>query len=186
MNITLPLPVAVILVAALIATATDLRAFKIHNALTLPLLLSGLVYHAAVERGAGLQGSVMGMLFGFALLFPFYLMGGMGGGDVKLMAGVGAWLGVPSTFCVFVVTAAVAGVYALVLILVTGSGRETWTNLKIIWLRVAAVGRHLGGEDRVEAEARRPDRRRRLVPFAAMMTLGIVGALLWAWVAGRA
>ena len=178
----LNLPALVVLVAALAAAVTDLRAFKIHNLLTLPLLVSGLVYHAAVGGKPGLLDSFLGMLFGFGILFLFYLLGGMGGGDVKLMAGVGAWLGAPLTFVVFVASSLAAGVYALAVVLFTRSGRETWLNLKIVWFRVAAVGRHLGADDGVEAEVRSPDRRRRLVPFAAMMAFGIVGVLLCAWV----
>jgi prepilin peptidase CpaA len=143
----LNLPALVVLVAALAAAVTDLRAFKIHNLLTLPLLVSGLVYHAAVGGKPGLLDSFLGMLFGFGILFLFYLLGGMGGGDVKLMAGVGAWLGAPLTFVVFVASSLAAGVYALAVVLFTRSGRETWLNLKIVWFRVAAVGRHLGADD---------------------------------------
>jgi len=181
MNIILPLPVAVTLVAVLIATVTDLRAFKIYNVLTLPLLLSGPVYHGVLEGSPGLQNSLQGMIFGFAILFLFYVLGGMGGGDVKLMAGIGAWLGLPLTFCIFLLTAAATGLYAFVLILATGRGQEVWSNLKVQWLRFVAVGRHLGAEDRVESEVSRPDRRGRLVPFAAMVLLGLIGTLVLFW-----
>jgi prepilin peptidase CpaA len=108
----------------------------------------------------------------------------MGGGDVKLMAALGAWLGVPFTFYVFIASSLAAGVYALGLIVGCGRVRETWINLKIIWHRVAAVGRHLGGEDRIEDEVGRDDRRRRLIPFAAMVAVGLVAALLWSWLGG--
>jgi hypothetical protein len=53
----------------------------------------------------------------------------------------------------------------------SGRLRETWVNVKIAWLRLVAIGRYLGAEDRVEAEVKRPGRRR-LVPFAAMMVSG--------------
>jgi prepilin peptidase CpaA len=174
-------PVAVVLAAALLATITDLRAFKIHNTLTLPLLVSGLVYHGVMGGSPALLSSVQGMLFGFAILFLFYLLGGMGGGDVKLMAGVGAWLGMPLTFLVFVVSALAAGMCAVILIIATGRTRETWVNLKILWFRIAAIGHHLGAVDRVEAYVKRPYRRGRLIPFAAMVLVGTVGTLVWAW-----
>src|SRR5262249_55571866 len=101
-------------------------------------------------------------------------------------AGVGAWLGLPFTVCIVLAASLAAGLYALVLIVASGRLRESWVNVKILWLRLVAVGRYLGAEDTVEAEGKRPDRRRRLVPFAAMMLLAVVGILLWAWARGRA
>jgi len=177
---------SVVLAATLTAAVTDLRSFKISNVLTLPLLLSGLVYHGVAGGVEGFWGSALGALFGFGALFLFYLLGGIGGGDVKLMAGVGAWLGMPVVVLVFVVASMTAGIYAVVLIVVTGRVRETWTNLKVLWLRLAAVGRHLGADDRIEAEVERSDRRRRLVPFAAMVAAGIVALLVCVWLRNAA
>lgn len=176
------LPVGVVLAAALVATVSDVRQYRISNLLTLPLLVSGLLYHGLCNEGEGaFTRSVVGALFGFTFLFLFYLAGGMGGGDVKLMAGVGAWLGFPLVCYVFVATAVAGGVYALGLIIWYRRYREVWLNMQVIWHRVLAVGRHLGGEDRVEAEVRRPDRRQRLIPFAAMVVVGIVVGMWWAF-----
>jgi len=173
--------------ASLIAALTDLRKFKVHNVLTLPLLLSGLLYHSIVgglsDAGwtAGFLNSLLGVLCGSGILLLFYLMGGMGAGDVKLMAGIGAWLGVQFTFYVFLASSLAAGFYAVVLVVGCGRVRETWVNLKIIWYRVAAIGRHLGAEDRIEAEVNRADRRRRIIPFAAMVAVGIIIVAVWFW-----
>ena len=175
------LPAGIVLAAVLIAAVTDVWNFKVHNVLTLPLLLSGLAYHGLA---GGLAGSVLGVLFGFASLILFYLLGGMGAGDVKLMAAVGAWLGMPATFFVFLASALAAGLYALVLIVAYGRVRETWVNLQIVWHRLAAIGRHLGADDCVEAGAGRGDRRRRLIPFGAMVAVGILTLLAWSWLRG--
>src|SRR5262249_53378060 len=112
---TIPLPVVVALVGALLAAVTDVWKFKVPNVLTMPLLLSGLVYHGVVGGGGALTCSAFGVLFGFGVLFAFYLMGGMGGGDVKLMAALGAWLGMPLIVYVFLVSALAAGLYALLI-----------------------------------------------------------------------
>ena len=48
MNTIVSVPVLVASVAALIAAVTDVRSFKVYNSLTIPLLLSGLVYHGFV------------------------------------------------------------------------------------------------------------------------------------------
>jgi prepilin peptidase CpaA len=177
----LPVPVFVVLVSVVIATITDLRAFKIHNRLTLPLLVTGLVYHGVYGGGGAFLNSLLGAAFGFGILFLFYLIGGMGGGDVKLMAGVGAWLGMPLTFWIFNAAAIAAGAYALILIILNGRLGETRVRFQLMWYRIWAVGRQIGGEDRIESEVRRDDRRQRLIPFGAMVGVGLVVLLTIAW-----
>lgn len=167
------IPVIVVIVAVVIAAFTDMRSYRVHNALTLPLLVSGLIYHGIVGGTAGLVGSAYGAAIGLGLLFLLFLMGGMGGGDVKLMAGIGAWLGWKVTVVVFAIASIAAGIYAFVQMVAYGRFRESWMNFKIIWYRVASVGRYLAAEDKVEDELRRPDRKARVVPFAAMVAIGV-------------
>jgi prepilin peptidase CpaA len=173
------IPVAVIGTGVLVAAVTDLWNFKVHNLLTMPLLASGLLYHAMVAGLSGLGMSLLGAVFGFLVLFTFYLMGGIGGGDVKLMAAIGAWLGLPLTFYVFIGSSLAAGAYAVVLIVAHGQWNRTWLNIRIAWYRVRAVGRRLGGEDRVEAEVQGSERRKNCIPFAAMTAIGMFGTLVW-------
>jgi prepilin peptidase CpaA len=170
---TYPVAVAVVLTASVVAGVTDVWKFKVYNALTLPLLLSGLLYHAVVGGWAGFLGSLVGGLFGFGLLLVFFLRGGMGGGDVKLMAGIGAWLGVPATFTVFLAGSLAAGLYAVVLVAITGRVRQAPAS--------PPEGPHAQPEGRVAAEVKRSDRRRRVIPFAAMIAVGLAALIVWAW-----
>jgi prepilin peptidase CpaA len=181
---TLPIPTIVVLLAVGVAAITDVWKFKVHNLLTIPLLLSGLVYHGIAGGWEGFMGSVLSSLCGFAILIAFYVLGGMGAGDVKLLAALGAWLGVPLTVYLFLVSALAAGVYALALILIYGRPGETWRNLQIVCYRLTSFFRYLGSEDRVEAEVKDPCRRRRVIPFAAMMGLGLLTLLVWHWLQG--
>jgi prepilin peptidase CpaA len=174
-----PVPIALVLVAALIAAVTDVWKFKVYNLLTFPLLASGLLYHLVHGGTAGLTGSIVGALVGFGLMILLYTMGGMGAGDVKFVTALGAWLGLPLTLYVLIVGCIAAGVYAAVLLVAAPSRRETLLNMQILWLRLICLGRHLGSEDRVEAEVKRPDRRRRLIPFSAMIALGLVATVFW-------
>jgi prepilin peptidase CpaA len=174
----LVIPVVVVSVAIVIATITDLRSFKIHNLLTIPLLISGLAYHGLVTGQDGFVSSVLGALFGFGVLALFFLVGGVGGGDVKLLAGVGAWLGLFLTFWLFNAAALAAGLYAVVLTVVNGRVRETWMNLRLMGHRLLTVGRHLGTDERVEEVVQRSDRRRQLIPFGAMMGVGLLVILV--------
>jgi hypothetical protein len=52
-------------------------------------------------------------------------------------------------------------------------------NLHVLWMRLMSIGRYLGADDQIEREIRRGDRRRRIIPFAAMVLVGILGTLLW-------
>ena len=172
--IPIPIPVAVVLAASLVLAFVDVCRFRIYNFLTYPLIVAGLVYHGVVGGPSGFAESLLGSLFGLAILLPFYALGGMGGGDVKLMAAVGAWLGLLLTFALFLASSLVAGVYALVLVVAFGRVRETWANLQLSWLRVKALGWQLGAEDRVETAVLRPDRAKKVIPFAAMVAVGLL------------
>lgn len=65
------------------------------------------------------------------------------------------------------------------LILIYGGATEIWGNLQILYHRLVVLGRHLGSEDRLEAEVNAPDCRRRVIPFAATIALGFVFLLVW-------
>lgn len=176
------IPLLVVLLSVVTAGVTDLWKFKVHNLLTLPLLASGLAYHGLLEGVAdgagGLTYSLAGAAFGFAILFVPYLMGGMGAGDVKLMAGLGAWLGMPATLYVFIASGLATGVYALALIVRHGGFREAYARLQIACLQMTTIAKHLGPDERIETAVHRDDRRRRLIPFAAMVLFGVVAVLV--------
>jgi prepilin peptidase CpaA len=84
---------ALAVVACGIAAVTDLRSRTIPNWLTIPIMLSGLLLHAAREGLGGLLLACLGLLVCFCPLYLLYARGAVGGGDVKLLAGLGALLG---------------------------------------------------------------------------------------------
>jgi prepilin peptidase CpaA len=111
-------PALVFLVIILaIAAYTDIVSQKIPNVLTIPAMVLGVGYHGLTYGLPGLAFSLAGLATGFGLLILFYFMGGMGAGDVKLMAAVGAVLGAKGVFFSFLITALYGGVYSLVIIL---------------------------------------------------------------------
>ena len=173
------LPMSVVISVGLVAATVDVWTFKVHNVITLPLLLMGLAYHALTDGFPGIGFSLAGAALGFAALILFYAVGGIGAGDVKLMTGIGAWLGVTMTWHVMLVAGLSTGLYALVLVLCGGGVRNILTNLSILIYRVRAMAIQFSGDERVEALVKQPDRRRqRLVPFAAMVAIGIVGVII--------
>lgn len=96
-----------------IATFTDLRSRRIPNWLVLPFLLAGFAvsawhggWHGVAQSSAGFGLGVL--IFGF-----LFWMGGMGMGDVKLLAAIGAWIGPSQLIVALVVTGLAGGVMAV-------------------------------------------------------------------------
>ena len=105
----------------ILAAFFDIRHRKIPNLLTFPAVLVGLSFHVSTGGLQGLFFSLKGLGIGFVLLIPFYAGGGMGAGDVKLMAAVGAFVGTLQVLKIFLLTAVFGGVYALVLMVARGT-----------------------------------------------------------------
>jgi prepilin peptidase CpaA len=97
----------------LLATVFDLRQRRIPNALTLPVMAGGMILCTSLNGLDGFMLSAGGLLLGVAFLIPFYMMGGMGAGDVKLMGAVGSILGPQGVFTAFLFSAIAGGLYAL-------------------------------------------------------------------------
>ncbi|MCP5112155.1 MAG: hypothetical protein GY953_15100 [bacterium] len=75
------------------AIVEDLRSRQIPNWLTATALVGGVASQMFNSGWRGLGTAALGAAAGFGVFLVFYLLGGMGGGDVKLMAGFGALLG---------------------------------------------------------------------------------------------
>ena len=173
-------PLVAVAAATLIAAATDLRRFKVYNVLTLPMLAGGLVASGWIGGLSGLGSSLLGAVIGLVVLAAFFALGGVGAGDVKLFAAIGAWLGAWPTLQVFAASALAAGAYALVLTVIGDGAGLTAVKLASLGRRMLAPREWSRPTTRVEVEARRDDRRRRLVPFAATTCLGFFAMLaLW-------
>ena len=94
----------------------DVLFRRIPNRLTYPAMLMAVLYHCIVGGTAGLVLTLGGLGVGTAMLMPFYLLKGMGAGDVKLMGVVGACLGPKEVFHAFLWTGLTGGLYALILL----------------------------------------------------------------------
>ena len=91
----------------------DLRTRRIPNYLTLGTAVAGLAYNCIAHGLPGLVSGILGMLLGFAFLILPYLWGGMGAGDVKALAALGAWLGPQLTVFLFCYMGIAGGVLAV-------------------------------------------------------------------------
>lgn len=119
-NIKFILLLIVLVGILIIASVTDLRSQRISNRLTYSTMLFGLILHTLTAGFSGLLHSIGGLFLGLILLIAFYIIGGMGAGDVKLMAAVGSLLGPQGVFHAFLGTALIGGIYALLILAAKG------------------------------------------------------------------
>ena len=103
----------VILLTALIC---DLWFAKIPNVVAFSGMVIGVIYYGAAQGLIGIGQSIAGLMIGGAVFLPFYLLKGMGAGDIKLMGAVGALVGLKGIIPAIVFTALAGGIYALGLI----------------------------------------------------------------------
>jgi prepilin peptidase CpaA len=128
MTSSFAIPSAAIAIS-LVACVTDLRTQRIPNVLTFGAAIAGLVAHAALEGAAGAVTAGGGWLTGLILFLPFFALGGMGGGDVKLLAALGAWLGAYETLYLALYSGVAGGVLAIAVAFARGYLRVALSNV---------------------------------------------------------
>jgi prepilin peptidase CpaA len=100
-------------VVVLLAAVIDVRTQRIPNWLVGPFLLAGLAVSGIAHGWSGLGQSLIGVLIATFALGIFCFLGGMGMGDLKLCAAVGAWVGPSQLVAVLIFTGLAGGVIAI-------------------------------------------------------------------------
>lgn len=101
------------LAVALIAIFYDLKYRIIPNFITIPSVICGICIHTITSGITGFYSSIFALSIGAGFFIIFYLLGGMGAGDVKLMGGVGALVGLKLMGPLLIFTAFIGGIMAL-------------------------------------------------------------------------
>jgi len=105
--------IAVVILLVVLAAVWDWRSRRIPNWLTLPALASGLLFHTFSHGVQGFTASLGGAACALLIFGLVYLLGGMGAGDVKLMAAAGALLAMPAALAALFSAVAAGGIIAL-------------------------------------------------------------------------
>ena len=106
------------------------------NWLTLSGVLFGIVVNTVLLRTGGLWSAFEGLGLAVLIYLPLYLLRGMGAGDIKLMAAVGAIVGPANWLRIFVLTLLFGAAAAIVLVVAKRRLRRTFQN---IWIILASL-----------------------------------------------
>jgi prepilin peptidase CpaA len=133
-GLTLPPPgVEVLLLIVVLAAAVyDVRYRRIPNWISVGGALLGLLSNSLMHHTAGLMFALAGLVLGFGLYFLLYLIRAMGAGDVKLMGAIGALVGWKAWVAVFVITAILGGIMAMILIILRKRVKKTFWNVAFL------------------------------------------------------
>ncbi len=144
-----------ILLAALVipAAAFDLRTRRIPNWLCAAGLLSGFVCQIALSQWSGARDAALGASLALLIYLPLFALRAMGGGDVKLMVAVGSLAGPKSWIAIFLITAIVGGVIALVMIAVKGRIGRTLRNVRILLTELSNLRAPHGAERELDVSS---------------------------------
>jgi prepilin peptidase CpaA len=106
---------AIIIGAA--ACVTDLHSRRIPNWLTFGAAAAAFAAHYAYGGPEAARQATSGWVTGLFMFMPLFLLGGMGAGDVKLLAALGAWLGPAGAFWLAIYSSMAGGVMAVIVAL---------------------------------------------------------------------
>ncbi|MBO8172213.1 MAG: prepilin peptidase [Bacillaceae bacterium] len=158
----------ILILVLIISFLTDLDARRILNIVTIPAMILGISYHLITAGWSGFVFSMEGLLLGLGLLLIPFLLGGMGAGDVKLLAAIGAIKGPAFVFQAFIFTAIIGGLISLILILRKYNLRELPRQ---IYVSLTFL--------RSENGSYKPSSSGRSFPYGAAIVLGTFCTYFW-------
>lgn len=162
-------------IVLILAAVIDGFELKVPNWVTYPFILSGWVYSFVAYGWEGLGWSLLGTVVGLALLLPAYSIGGMGAGDVKLLAGVGAWILIQHTVNSFCVSAVIGALMALAMVVARRAWKKHQDQFWLILNEIMVIK----DPEKLAAIAAERKQRMLLLPYGIPIAIGTIGYFLW-------
>ena len=166
---TLACSLAVVCAAA--ASVFDVRERRIPNLLSGSFFAIGLALHCGFHGWAGLASSLLAAGIAGGLFLPFFLVGGMGAGDVKLMAAVAAIVDLAPLQLILLATVAAGAVCALALALFRARLQEVLRNV------LAILAHHARQGVQTHPRLNLANKETLRLPFAVPIAMGCVTTL---------
>jgi len=121
------------------ASWIDYKERRVPNYLNLIIAVTGLLVQLVLNGLTGLVSGFEGLALGLALLIIPWAMHMMGAGDVKLLAGIGAWVGPEAVLWSFLLGAIIGGVASLVMITAKGRWSGALQNFQLAAVKCTSV-----------------------------------------------
>src|ERR1051325_1809379 len=125
---------------AMTACVTDVRSRRIPNVLTFGAAAAAVAFHTLAPAGHGASSAVVGWFAGAAVMFIPFALGGLGAGDVKLLAALGAWLGPLNAIWLAAYAAIAGGVLAVIIATYHGYLKEALMNVWLLLQHLSVIG----------------------------------------------
>ncbi|GAA0182624.1 prepilin peptidase [Clostridium sediminicola] len=129
----------ILILVLIICFVTDMKYQKIYNKVIFPTLIIALFLQVILNGFNGLKLSLLGFVVGFCILLIPYFLGGIGAGDVKLLALIGAIKGSIFALNTALYMAVIGGIIALIIILSHKESKECFKGM-IVWISSAFHG----------------------------------------------
>ena len=156
-----------------IAAIWDYRQHRIPNNLTLPVFFAGWVYQAVFHGWPGIGNAAGGFLVGFGVLFVLWIVGGGGGGDVKLMGALSVWIGYRLTLLVLISSTATV-IVGTTVIVVWSVFTKGVRGMKSEYLAKAKTA-----DGKPQAETTDDKKRRRIMAYAIPVCVATWLVMAW-------
>jgi prepilin peptidase CpaA len=168
---------ALILLGAALAAAAviDLKMGRIPNFITLPAIVAGLVIQSALGGTAGLWQGLGGLAAGAIPMIVCWKIGGIGGGDVKLMAAIGALTNWQFAVATLVWGLAIAALMAIGVMIRRRIIRRTLRRVGLSLMTAVVPGVKKQWPDDTDSPK---------LPFALAICLGACASVADAWLGG--
>jgi len=176
----MPATIVVLLVAVVtLAGIYDIRFRKIPNWLNVTGVILGLVTNAVLGGRHDLFQALLGMLLALAVYLPLYAIRGMGAGDVKLMAAIGALAGPWNWLVIFLASSVAGGIASVVLVSLNKRLSETCWNLRFVVSELLHARLPFKGNPQLDIRHKQALR----MPHGAIIASAAIGFLIFRAVA---
>ncbi|VAX37651.1 hypothetical protein MNBD_PLANCTO02-2096 [hydrothermal vent metagenome] len=167
------------------ASVFDFRFRKIPNKLTIPMFLLGLIFKVSFngwsgsgETGflhAGLSDALLAFSVGFGTLFLLWMIGGGGGGDVKLMGALSVWLGFQLTLYVMIISTVFVLIGTSLVVFTSVLTRGIWKTKN----KYVANSEKENKKKKAPKETVGDRKQRRIMAYAIPIALATWAVLIW-------
>lgn len=165
----------------IVAAYIDGKELRVPNKLTFPMIIAGWIW-SSISFGIsgegwyiGLMWSLAGTAVGLMTLIPAMAIGGMGAGDVKMMAAIGAWVHCTITIYAFCLSTIIGAVLAVAMILWSGQIQKHYTQFWLIFNEIITIK----NPEKLSAIAKERKPNMFLLPYGIPLAIGTI--LYFAW-----